>query len=139
VQAFLPSGTEEEGVSIWSTYTHVVMVMPPLIVATLASFFITTTPLPVYRTNWINYTFSFFRKFKLADAEEGNRIAKENQFLKGAGQLNFNWIAILFIVIPCGVVNLVGWSYEALTTRDYDTQAQRWWYMALIVSVIVIV
>jgi hypothetical protein len=111
-------------------YTQLFLVSVPLFVVPLASLLITTTPLPVYRTNWVNKVFSYFRAFKLSDAEEGNRIAKENQFLKGAGQLNFNWVAIVYVVIPCGVINFFGWSYEAFNLFAFTT-AERWFYVAL--------
>jgi predicted ferric reductase len=138
VQALLPAAIKEFAgddddpnyvPGVYETYTHVILVMCPLFAAMLAPLIITTTPLPVYRTNWINTTFSFFRNFKISDAEEGNRIAKENQFLKGAGQLNFDWVAICFIVIPCGVVNMVGYE-TPLLKNDYAEERDRWYFTA---------
>jgi predicted ferric reductase len=60
---------------------------------------ITTTPLPSWRTSWVNKLFASIRKFKLSAAEEGRMIAKKNQF--GIGEINFNYLAILLIVMPC--------------------------------------
>jgi Ferric reductase like transmembrane component/FAD-binding domain len=129
-QFFLPAGRKEE-LDPWYIYTHAVFVMPPLFVATLAALFITTTPLPAGRTNVVNKIFSFLRTFQMTyDAEEGRSLYKANQFMKGSAQLNFNLVAIVFIVIPC-VVQFIGYVQESLSSPEYDTLEKRWFYVAL--------
>jgi hypothetical protein len=105
--------------------------MPPLFVATLAALFITTTPLPAGRTNVVNQIFSFLRTFQMTYyAEEGRSLYKANQFMKGSTQLNFNLVAIVFILIPC-VAQFIGYVHARLSTPEYATLDKRWYYVAL--------
>mmetsp|Transcript_11682 Transcript_11682/g.21239 ORF Transcript_11682/g.21239 Transcript_11682/m.21239 type:complete len:235 (-) Transcript_11682:1969-2673(-) len=101
---------------------HSTLVMPMLFVTTLCALFITTVALPFNRSSWVNKFFSFFRKFKLATAEEGNRMAKANQFLRGTGQLNFNYVGIVVAVIP-SLINFV--IYCAQTPKYYPADNAR--------------
>ena len=71
---------------------------PLLIVSSLSILVITNTPLPTWRTSWVNKFFATVRRFKPTAAEEGRSIAKKNQF--AVGEINFNYVAIFLIVIP---------------------------------------
>ncbi|KAG7367588.1 ferric reductase like transmembrane component [Nitzschia inconspicua] len=101
---------------------RVVLLGSMVSVATVAgALLITSAPLPTWRTVWVNKIISYVRGYRVTAAEDGKSIAMKNQFMLGTAELNFNYVAILVVVIPTTINYII---YMAQTDAYYPKDAE---------------